>query len=198
MKHNWTKNAFWDVNNKKWRKGWKFVSPFSFNNTYVVPVLRMDTKCPNQVFCVLLDDLQTIVLNRGCKLDSLQIRIFVYVSSTLRIVELKTRFKEWVTRNDVNGVRLFNLSYLITLMAYLCSQLSPNVEIKYFIFDWSINRLFVLNSGWKRDSLQMRIFVICLTWSMVQLKTRLEKRITRNDVNGLCLFHINYLKKKVI
>jgi hypothetical protein len=56
-------------------------------------------------------------------------------------------------------VSLFHLSYLITLTAYLCSQWTPNVQMKYFMFDWSIYRLLVLNRGWKRDPLQIMIFV---------------------------------------
>jgi hypothetical protein len=42
MKHGWTKHAFWDVNNKKWRWWCKFVSPLLFNNSYDLPVLTMD------------------------------------------------------------------------------------------------------------------------------------------------------------
>jgi hypothetical protein len=87
MRHSWTKNAFWDVNNKKWRKWCKYVSPFIFNNTYGLPVLTMDTKCPNEVFYVWLIDLQAILLNKGWKRDSLQIMIFAYVYSTWDIVE---------------------------------------------------------------------------------------------------------------
>jgi hypothetical protein len=61
-------------------------------------------------------------------------------------------------------------------MAYLCSQRTPNFQIKYFMIDWAIYRLFVLNTGWKRDSLQMMKFVnVCSTRSMVQVKTRFEK-----------------------
>jgi hypothetical protein len=104
------------------------------------------------------------VLNMAWKHDSLQIMIFVYVCSTCSVVELKTRFQTCKARNDVNGVSLFHLFYLITLMSYLCSQWASNVQIKYFVFDWSIYRLFVLNRGWKRDSLQIMIFVyFCLT-----------------------------------
>jgi hypothetical protein len=77
-----------------------FVSPSLFNKTYVIPVLTMDTKCPNQVFYVWF------VLNRGWKRDPLQIIIFVYVSSTCWI---KTRFESWISRNDENGVSLFHL-----------------------------------------------------------------------------------------
>jgi hypothetical protein len=57
---------------------------------------------------------------------------------------------------------LFNPDYWITLMDYLCSQWTPNVQIKCFMFYWSIYRLFALNRRWKRDLLQMMIFVnIC-------------------------------------
>jgi hypothetical protein len=134
------------------------------------------------------------VLNRGWKRHSLQIIIFLYVFSAWRIVELKTSFEMWITRNDVNSVIMLHLSYLITLMAHLDSQWTPNVQIKYFMFDWSIYRLFVPNTGWKRDPLQMMIFVnICSTWSMVQIKTRFVLGITRNDVKGVSLFHLPYL-----
>jgi hypothetical protein len=134
------------------------------------------------------------VLNRGWKRDSLQIIIFVYFCSKWSIDELKTRLETWITRNYVNGVSLFNLSYLITLMVFLCSQMTPNVQIKYFMFDWSIYRLFVQSTGWKRDSFQMLIYVNGYsTWSMVQLKTLFETSITRIDVYGVSLFHLSYL-----
>jgi hypothetical protein len=64
----------------------------------------------------------------------------------------KNVFETWITRNDVNGVSFFNLSYLITLIAYQCSQRTPNLQIKYFMFHWSIYRLFVIHNAWKRDS----------------------------------------------
>jgi hypothetical protein len=119
---------------------------------------------------------------------------FVYISSTWSIVELKTRLETWITRNDVNGVSLFHLSYLITLMAYLCLQWTHNVQMKYFMFDWSIYRQYVLNRSCKRDSLQISIFVyVSSTWGIVELKTRLENWITRNDVNGVSLYHLFYL-----
>jgi hypothetical protein len=111
------------------------------------------------------------VLNRAWKPISLQIIIFVYVCSTGGIVELNTLFETWITRNDVNGVSFFHLSYLITHMAYLWSQRTPNVQIKNFMFHWSTWSLFVLNTNLKRDSLQMMIFVnICFTWNMVHIK----------------------------
>jgi hypothetical protein len=134
------------------------------------------------------------VLNTVWILDSIQMIIFVSVSLTLSLVELKTRFETWLTRNDVNAVSLFHLSYLTTLMVYLCPQRTPNVQIMCFMFDWSIYRLFVLNTGWKRDCLQIIIFVyVCYTWGMFELKTRFESCITRIDVNGLSLIHRSYL-----
>jgi hypothetical protein len=130
------------------------------------------------------------VLNRLWKHVSLRIMIIVYVCLTWSIVELKTRFETWITWNAVNVVRLFHLIYLIKLMVYLCSQWKPNVQIKYCMFDCSIYRLFVLNTGWKRDSLQMMIIVnVCSTWSIVEFKSRFESWITRNDINSVTLFH---------
>jgi hypothetical protein len=159
----------------KWRIWYKLDSPFLFNNTYGLAVLTKDTKFPNQVFYVCLVDLQTICAKYGLK-TFLETVIFVYVCSTWNIVELKTRFETWITTNDVHGVSLFILSYLITLKAYLCSQRTPNVEIKYFMFDSSIYTLFVLNKAWKRDTLQMMIFVnVCSTWSLVQIKTSFDR-----------------------
>jgi hypothetical protein len=147
MKHSWTRNASWDVNNKKWHKWFKYVSPFLFNNIYGLPELTMDTKCPNQVLYISLVD---IVLKLRCKRDYFQITIFVNVCSTWSIVELETHLETWITRNDINGLSMFHLSYLITLMVYVCSQWTRNVQMKYCMFDWSIYRLFVLNRGWKR------------------------------------------------
>jgi hypothetical protein len=89
MRHVWNKNAFWDVNNKKWRK-----------------------------WC------------------------------------------NW-----------FHCSYLITLMAYLCYERTPNAQFKYYMFDWLIYRPFTLNTGWKRDSLQIMLFVyVYSTWGMFEIR----------------------------
>jgi hypothetical protein len=60
MTHGLTKYAFWDVNNKKWRKWCKFVSPFISNNTSGLPVLTKGTKCRIQLFYVWLVVLQPI------------------------------------------------------------------------------------------------------------------------------------------
>jgi hypothetical protein len=126
--------------------------------------------------------------------DSFQVMIFVYVCSTWSIDVQKTCFETWITRNYINGLSLFHLSYLITFMAYMCSQRTPNFQIYYSVFGWSIYIIFVLNTGWKRDSLQMIIFVnVCSTWSMVEIKTLFETWITRNDVIGVSLFHLSYL-----
>jgi hypothetical protein len=100
----------------------------------------------------------------------------------------------WLTRYVVNGVRLLNLTYLIILVAYLSSQGTPNVQIKYFMFDWYIYILFVLNKGRKPDSFQIIICVHnCSTWSIVELKTRFETWIKWNYVNSVCLFLLSYL-----
>jgi hypothetical protein len=129
---------------------------------------------------------RSFVLNRGWKRDSLQIIILVRVCSTWSIVELKTRFETRITRNEINGESLFHPSYLITLMAYLCSQRWLHVETKYFMFDWSIYGLLVLNRAWKRDLLQIMIILyVCSTWSLVELKTRFETWIIKNDVIGV-------------
>jgi DNA-directed RNA polymerase subunit RPC12/RpoP len=134
------------------------------------------------------------VLNMGWKQNSLQIMIFLYICSTCSVFELKTRFETWIERNDVSGVNLFHFSYLITLLVYLRSQLSPLVQIRYIICYWSIYKLVVLNTVWKRDSLQIMIFVyVCSTCSVVKIKTHFETWIKRNDVNGVNLFLLSYL-----
>jgi hypothetical protein len=120
--------------------------------------------------------------------------IFVYVLSTRSIVELKTPFETWIISFDVNVVSLFHLSYLITLMAYDGLWWTPNIQIKYFMYDRSNYTVFALNRGWKRDSLQIMIFVY--VWSnriIVELKTCFETWITRNDVDGASSFHLSYL-----
>jgi hypothetical protein len=138
------------------------------------------------------------MLNKTWKRDSLQMMILVNVCSTWSMVQLKTRLETWITLSDVNSERFLHLSYLITLMVYLRSQRTPNVQIKYFMFDWSIFTPFVLNRGWKRDPLQIMIFVYaCSTWSILELKTRFKAWITINDVNGVSLFHFSCLIKLI-
>jgi hypothetical protein len=87
------------------------------------------------------------VLNRGWKSDCRQIMILVYVCSTFSVVELKTRLEKKKKKNDLNGGSLIHIFYLISLMACLSSQQTPNVKIMYFMFDWWIYILFVLNTG---------------------------------------------------
>jgi hypothetical protein len=130
------------VNNTNWRKRCKFVSHFLFNNNYDLPELTTDTKSPYKLLYVWLSIFTLFVLKRGWKRYSPQI-IFVCFS-TWSIVEVKNRFETLITRNVLNGVSLFQPSCWITPMAYLCSQGTPNVQIKYFMYDLSIYRLFVL------------------------------------------------------
>jgi hypothetical protein len=134
-----------------------------------------------------------IVLNRIWKRDCLQMMIFVYVCLTWSIVEDVTQFETWITRNDVNGVSLFHSSYLISLMAYLCAQRAPNIQIKYYV--WLVPlQTICAKHGLDTWSLQWMIFVnVCLTWRIVELKTRFETWVTRNDVNGVSLFYLSYL-----
>jgi hypothetical protein len=120
--------------------------------------------------------------------------IFLNVCSTWSMVQLKTRFESWITRKDAYGISLMHLYYLITLMAHLCSQRTPNFQVKCFMFALTIYRLFVLNRGWELHSLQIIIFVyICSTWSIVELKTRLVTWLTRYDVIGVRLLNLSYL-----
>jgi hypothetical protein len=60
MKQGLKTNAFWGVNNKDCRKWFKCISPLLFKNTYGLPVITMNTICPNQAFYVWLVDLHTI------------------------------------------------------------------------------------------------------------------------------------------
>jgi hypothetical protein len=122
-----------------------FVSPFLFNNTYGLPVLTKYTKRPNYYFMLDWSIYTLFVLNSGWKQDSLQIMIFVHICSTWSIVQYKTRFVAWITRNEVKAVSLFNLLYFITIMVYLYSQRTRNFQIKYSSFHRSICRLFVQN-----------------------------------------------------
>jgi hypothetical protein len=117
MKQKKKKNAFWGVYIMKWRKWYKFVSSFLFNITYPYLSTQRTPKVPIKYFVFEWSIYWLIVTNRCWKRDFHQIMIFVYVCSTWGIIELKTRFETWITRNDENGVILFYLYYLITLMA---------------------------------------------------------------------------------
>jgi hypothetical protein len=59
---------------------------------------------------------------------------------------------------------------------------------------WAIYNLFVLNTVWERDSLQIKIIVsVWSTWGIVELKTLFETWITSNDVDGV--FFSSFLSK---
>jgi hypothetical protein len=152
----------------------------------------MDTKYPNQVFYVWLIYQQAI-----CAKYELETWISLNEDIRKYFLDMKhgwTKNAFWVVKKKEVNVIFFHLSYLIKLMAYLCARTAPNTQIKYFKFYWSINRLLVLNRGWKHDFLQIMIFVyICSTWSIVEPKSRFETWITTNDVNGVSLFNIYYL-----
>jgi hypothetical protein len=107
MNHSWTKYAFWDVYNKKWRKWCKFALPFFFSNNYGLPVLTMDTKCTNQVFYVW-SIYRLLVLNRGWKRVSPNNYIHIFLLD-MRHSWTRNAFVTWIRRKDVNGVSLFHL-----------------------------------------------------------------------------------------
>jgi hypothetical protein len=175
--------VFWDANNKIWGKSCKFDYHLLFNNTYYLPVLLTETKCPNQVFYVLLVDLQTICATYGretwfstnddirkCLLD-------------MKNVSTKNAFwgfndKDWRKWCDFVSPFLFNNTYGLPVVTK--ETKCPN----QVFYDWA-----VLNRAWKRDPLQIMIFVyVCSTWSMVEIKTCFETWITRYDVNAACFF----------
>jgi hypothetical protein len=126
MKHGSTKNAFWDVNNKKWRKFGNFFHLYYLITLTVYLCSQWTPNVQINYFMFYWSIYKLFVLNRCGKRESLHIMIFVYVCSTWSIVERKTRFWTLIIRNDVNCV-FFNIFYLITFMAYLCSQRTPKV-----------------------------------------------------------------------
>jgi hypothetical protein len=152
----------------------------------------MGSNWPNYLFCGWLQSTSYLCLIWAGNV-SLQMMIFLYVFSTCRAVDLKTQFVTWIERSDVNGVYWFHFPYLITLLAYLCSQMARLVQIRYFMFDWTIYRIFVLNYAWKRYSLEMLIFVCLYDMQPRWLKTRFRIWIAWNGVNGAYTFHLSYL-----
>jgi hypothetical protein len=175
------RTRFLDVKNKKWCKCCKYVSPFLLITVMAYLCSQWTPYVQIKYFMFHWSIYRLFVLNRGWNRDSLQIVILVYVCSTCSVVVLQKRFENWKATNDVNGVSLFKLSCLIRLMAFLRSNWTRDVYIKYFMFDWSIYRLSVLNTGWKSDSLQMMIYLnVCSTSGNVQLITRFETWNTKN------------------
>jgi hypothetical protein len=145
-------------------------------------------------YCVWLVDLHTICAKHSMDTWFSSIDDIRKCLLDIKHGWTKTHFETWITRNDVIGVSSVHLPYLIILTAYLCSQWTPNVQIKKFMYDWSIYRPFVQNRGWIPDSLQIIIFVyVCSTWCIVELETLFDSWITRNDRNGISLFHLPYL-----
>jgi hypothetical protein len=120
MKHSWTKYAFWDVNNTKWRKWCKFVSLSLFNNTYGLPVLTIDTKYTDQVFYVRLFDLQTICANLGLEP---WLSPNTYIRECLLDMRQKKNKKAFWDVSNKKWTKwsiFFHISNFITLKDYLC------------------------------------------------------------------------------
>jgi hypothetical protein len=140
MKLGWTKYSIWNVNNKKLCKWFNFVLPILFNNIYVLPVLTKDTKCSNLVFYVWLVDLQSICAKPGLDTWFPPIDYIRKLFFDIRHNWTNNTFCEVNNKKWRKCLRFFLLFHLIKLMAYLCSQRTQNVPIKYFMFEWSIYR----------------------------------------------------------
>jgi hypothetical protein len=127
------------------------------------------------------------VLNRGCKCESLQIMIFVHVWLTWSIVELKTRFETFITRNDLNGVftNTYGLPVLTTDTKW------PN----YVFYVWLVDLQTICAKygleTWCSANDYIRKYLLDMKHG--SKKTRFETSITRNDINGVSLFHLSYL-----
>jgi hypothetical protein len=68
--------------------------------------------------------------------------------------------------------------------------IGTNCQNQYFMIDWLIYKLFVFNTEWKRDSLQMMIFLyVCSTCSVFELKTQFESWIEKMTWMVYILFH---------
>jgi hypothetical protein len=122
MQRSWTKNAIWNLNNKKWNKGCILVSHFTFNNCFGLPVFTLGTTCPNQVFYVWLVDLQDICAKLGLKSwlspnDDIRICSHDMQRSWNKNAIWKLNSKKWR-----KWCILFSFSYLITVWDNLCSQ----------------------------------------------------------------------------
>jgi hypothetical protein len=120
MKNGWTKNAFWNVNNKKRRKFWRLFHHCDLITlmSYLCSQKTLNVKIKYFMFDWSIYNI--FVKNRGWKRDSFQIVIFVYVCSTWSIVDLKTRFEMWITGYDVKGLfvspSLFNNTYCLPVL----------------------------------------------------------------------------------
>jgi hypothetical protein len=74
------------------------------------------------------------VLNTTLIRNSVQIMIFVNVSPIWNMLYIKDAFRNVSNKKWSICYRFVSFSHLITLLAYLCSQWTPNVLIKYFYF----------------------------------------------------------------
>jgi hypothetical protein len=109
------------VSNMKWRKWYKFVSPFLFSNTYGLPVLTMDNNCPNQVFYVWMVDLQTIRAKLGmeaCLYPNNDIRICLHdmKHSLTKYAFWEVNNKNWRKWSKFILPFLFNNTYGLTVL----------------------------------------------------------------------------------
>jgi hypothetical protein len=188
VKRGSNKNAFWDVNNKKWRKWFKFVSPFLFNNTYGLTVPTMDTKFSNQVFYVWLVDFQTIRAKEVLETwlspnNDIELYLLDMQRSWTKNARWNLKSGKWRKWSKYISPLLFNNTYGLTVLT-----VDTKCPFKYFMFDWSIYKNFVLNRGWKLDSLQILVYV-CSTCSVVELIAQVEN--WKNDT-GICLRVMNH------
>jgi hypothetical protein len=141
MQRIWNKNAIWDVKSMKWGK-WCINFPhFLINNCFFAGcMLPMVTKYRNHVFYVWLVDLQTISDKYGLETWFSPNEDIVKCWLDIQFSWTKNAFWHVSNKKCRKWCKISHLFYLITLMAYLCSQWTPNVQMKYFKFDWSICR----------------------------------------------------------
>jgi hypothetical protein len=161
MRHSWTKNAFWNLNTKKWLNG-----VFCIQFYYLITSLSQGIKltCAHNGhqlfksrFYFWLVHLQAICAKYGLETwfpPNDDIRIFC---STCSVVEVKTLFETWRARNDVIGVYWFHLSYLITVLAFLLclNVLTMDTNFRYLVlYVW----LFDIQNICSKYGLETSIF----------------------------------------
>jgi hypothetical protein len=168
MRYSWTKNAFWDVDMKKRRNWNKFVSSFLSNNCYGLPVLTKNIKSPSQVFYGWFVHVHSCCAKFGQETwfspnDDIRKCLLDIKHGWIKNAFWNVNNKEWRKLCMFVSPSLFN-----NTSAYLWSQCTPNVQIKYLY-------LILANRGWKLDHLQTIIFVnVSSTWIIVKLKRGLK------------------------
>jgi hypothetical protein len=183
MRHSWTENAFWFVNNMKWRKWCRFVSPFLFNISYSLPLLTKDNRYRNQVFYVWLVDLHTICANYVletslCPNDDIRKCLLDMKRGSNKNTLWNVNKKEWLKWFKMVQPFLFNNIYFLPVLTM--DTKCPN---KVF-YD-----CLVINGAWNLVFLQIMIFGnVCSTEGVVELNTRFETWITRNDLSCVSFF----------